>query len=74
MAVPKKKVSRKKRNQRWHGRLARKGTGLRLLNLAVDQTTGELKLSHHMAPKSCYYNKRKVIEVKVVKVVEVKNK
>lgn len=63
MAVPKKKVSRKKRNQRWHGRLARKGTGLRLLNLSTDQTTGELKLSHHIAA-SGYYNKKKLIEVK----------
>lgn len=63
MAVPKKKVSRKKRNQRWHGRLARKGTGTRLLNLATDQITGELKLSHHMA-KSGYYNKKKVVEKK----------
>ena len=56
MAVPKKKISKSRRGQR------RSHDALNRLNIAVDKTTGEAKLSHHMSLSDGYYNGRKVVE------------
>lgn len=55
MAVPKKKVSKSRRNKR------RAHDSLRKVNVVVDATTGEYKLPHHLSLKDGYYNKRQVI-------------
>ncbi len=55
MAVPKKKISKSKRNQR------RSHHALKSVNVVVDPTTGELKRSHHISLKDGYYNGRQVI-------------
>ncbi len=59
MAVPKKKTSPSKRNQR------RSHHALKNVNVVEDQTTGEFKLSHHMSLKDGYYKGRQVILPKV---------
>jgi large subunit ribosomal protein L32 len=58
MAVPKKKTSKSKRNQR------RSHHALKVANVVVDQTTGEFKLSHHISLKDGFYNGRQVITPK----------
>ncbi|WP_339041030.1 MULTISPECIES: 50S ribosomal protein L32 [unclassified Candidatus Lariskella] len=50
MAVPKRKTSKGKRNQR------RSHHALKKMNIAFDATTGEPKLSHHISLKDGYYN------------------
>lgn len=59
MAVPKKKTSKSKRNQR------RSHHALKMTNVVEDQTTGELRLSHHISLKDGYYRGRQVILPKV---------
>ena len=55
MAVPRKKVSRSKRNmRRAHDRLA-------TVNLIECTNCGELKLPHHICGSCGYYNGREVI-------------
>jgi len=55
MAVPKKKTSKSKRNMR------RANHALGKITVVEDNTTGELKLPHHVSPDG-YYNGRQVIE------------
>ncbi|MCT4635741.1 MAG: 50S ribosomal protein L32 [Rickettsiales bacterium] len=59
MAVPKKKISKSKRDQR------RSHHALKSANITVDPTTGEFKLSHHISLKDGYYKGRQVITPKV---------
>ena len=59
MAVPKKKTSKSKRDQR------RSHHALKVTNVTVDSTTGEFKLSHHISLKDGYYKGRQVIIPKV---------
>lgn len=55
MAVPRKKVSRSKRDmRRAHQKLAR-------VNLAECQNCGELKRPHHVCQACGHYNGREVI-------------
>ncbi len=54
MAVPKKKTSKSKRNMR------RSHHALGAINVVVDATTGEYKLSHHISLPDGYYNNRQV--------------
>ena len=55
MAVPKKKTSKSKRDQR------RSHHALKVTNVVVDATTGEYKLPHHISLKDGYYKGRQVI-------------
>lgn len=55
MAVPKKKTTKSKRNQR------RAHDALGRVNVVVDSTTGEYKLPHHISLKDGYYNGRQVV-------------
>ena len=59
MAVPKKKTSKSKRDQR------RSHHALKMTNVTIDSTTGEFKLSHHISLKDGYYKGRQVIIPKV---------
>ncbi len=59
MAVPKKKTSKSKRDQR------RSHHALKPTNVTVDSTTGEFKLSHHISLKDGFYKGRQVIIPKV---------
>lgn len=59
MAVPKKKTSTSKRNQR------RSHHALKTTNVVVDATTGEFKRSHHISLKDGFYNGRQVLTPKV---------
>ena len=61
MAVPKKKISKSKRDMR------RSHHALKATNVTEDSTTGELKLSHHISLKDGYYKGRQVILPKVKK-------
>lgn len=54
MAVPKKKTTKSKRNQR------RSHDGLKRINVVVDATTGEYKLPHHISLSDGYYNGKEV--------------
>ncbi len=53
MAVPKKKVSKSRRNQR------RAHDALGTVNVVENATTGELTRPHHVSPDG-YYNGRQV--------------
>ena len=55
MAVPKKKVSKSKRNMR------RSHHRLRAVNLGECSNCGELKLAHHVCQACGHYNGRQVI-------------
>ena len=57
MAVPKKKTSKSRRDMR------RSHLALKPISLAIDATTGEPKLSHHIAKDGTYKGKQ-VIKVK----------
>lgn len=59
MAVPKKKTSKSRRDQR------RSHHALKPVNVSVDATTGEFKLSHHISLKDGFYKGRQVITPKV---------
>jgi len=55
MAVPKKKISKQKRDSR------RAHDALKKINISFDSKTGEAKLSHHMSLKDGFYKGRQVI-------------
>ena len=57
MAVPKRKTSKSKRNQRRsHHRVSP-------VNIIEDKKSGEYKLSHHVDLKSGYYNGKKILDI-----------
>ena len=57
MAVPKRKTSKSKKNQRRsHHRISP-------VNVVVDKKSGEYKLSHHVDLKSGYYNGKKILDI-----------
>jgi large subunit ribosomal protein L32 len=58
MAVPKKKVSKSKRNQR------RSHLSVEKLNIVFNKATGEPQLPHHVSIDG-YYNGKKVIADKI---------
>lgn len=60
MAVPKKKVSKSRRNKR------RSHISVENLNIVLNKTTGEPQLQHHISIDG-YYNGKKVIAEKVKK-------
>ncbi|MDC0343964.1 50S ribosomal protein L32 [Pelagibacteraceae bacterium] len=57
MAVPKRKTSKSKRNQRRsHHRISP-------VNIVEDKKSGEYKLSHHVDLKTGYYNGKKILDI-----------
>ena len=56
MAVPKKKISKSKRNMR------RAHDALKTIAHNECSNCGELKLPHHICPACGYYNNREVVE------------
>jgi len=57
MAVPKRKTSKSKRNQRRsHHRVPK-------VNIVEDKKSGEYKLSHHVDLKSGFYNGKKILDI-----------
>ena len=57
MAVPKRKTSKSKKNQRRsHHRISP-------VNIVVDKKSGEYKLSHHVDLKSGFYNGKKILDI-----------
>ncbi len=59
MAVPKKKTSKSRRNQR------RSHHALKAINVVIDPTTGEYKLPHHISLSDGTYKNRQVIVPKI---------
>lgn len=59
MAVPKKKISKSKRNSR------RAHDGINKISISFDSVTGEPKLPHHISLKDGYYNGKQLIKPKV---------
>ena len=57
MAVPKRKTSKSKRNQR------RSHHKVSDVNIVEDKKSGEYKLSHHIDLKSGYYNGKKILDI-----------
>ena len=57
MAVPKRKTSKSKRNQR------RSHHGLSTVNIVEDKKSGEYKLSHHIDLKTGFYNGKKILDL-----------
>ena len=55
MAVPKKKISKSRRNMR------RSHHALKAANVVVDSVTGEHKLPHHISLKDGFYNGNQVL-------------
>jgi large subunit ribosomal protein L32 len=64
MAVPKKKISKSRRNQR------RSHDKIEKINLVVDSKTGEYKLPHHISLKDGYYNGKKLYQTREEKRLE----
>jgi len=58
MAVPKRKTSKSRRNQR------RSHHRIKNLNILEDKKSGEYRLSHHIDLKTGLYNGRKILEPK----------
>jgi large subunit ribosomal protein L32 len=57
MAVPKRKTSKGKRNQRRsHHRVSQ-------VNIVEDKKSGEYKLSHHVDFKTGFYNGKKILDI-----------
>jgi len=57
MAVPKRKTTKSKRNQRRsHHRVSN-------VNIVEDKKSGEYKLSHHIDLKSGLYNGKKILDI-----------
>ena len=57
MAVPKRKTTKSKRNQRRsHHRVSP-------VNIIEDKKSGEYKLSHHVDLKSGFYNGKKILDI-----------
>ncbi len=61
MAVPKRKVSKSRRNMR------RSHDGLKAINVSFDKETGEPKLAHHISLKDGKYNGRQVFVTRAQK-------
>ena len=57
MAVPKRKTSKSKRNQR------RSHHKIDSVNIIEDKKSGEYRLSHHVDLKTGYYNGKKILDV-----------
>ena len=58
MAVPKRKTSKSRRNQRRsHHRISS-------INIIEDKKTGEFRLSHHIDLKTGLYNGKQILEPK----------
>ena len=57
MAVPKRKTSKSKRNQR------RSHHKIDSVNIIEDKKSGEYRLSHHLDLKSGYYNGKKILDI-----------
>lgn len=57
MAVPKKRTSKTKRNQR------RAHDALKKINISFDKKTGDPKLPHHVT-KNGHYNEKVIFELK----------
>jgi large subunit ribosomal protein L32 len=58
MAVPKRKTSKSRRDQR------RSHHALKPVNVIVDSASGEYKLPHHISLLDGTYNNRKVVSIK----------
>ena len=57
MAVPKRKTTKSKRNQRRsHHRVSN-------VNIIEDKKSGEYKLSHHVDLKSGFYNGKQILDI-----------
>jgi large subunit ribosomal protein L32 len=57
MAVPKRKTSKSKKNQR------RSHHGVSTVNIVEDKKSGEYKLSHHIDLKTGFYNGKKILDL-----------
>ena len=57
MAVPKRKTTKSKRNQR------RSHHKVNKVNIVEDKKSGEYKLSHHIDLKSGFYNGKKILDI-----------
>jgi len=57
MAVPKRKTSKSKRNQR------RSHHKISTVNVVEDKKSGEYRLSHHIDLKTGYYNGKKILDL-----------
>ena len=57
MAVPKRKTSKSKRNQR------RSHHGIDQVNIVEDKKSGEYRLSHHVDLKTGFYNGKKILDI-----------
>ncbi|MAV06236.1 MAG: 50S ribosomal protein L32 [Candidatus Pelagibacter sp.] len=57
MAVPKRKTTKSKRNQR------RSHHKVNKINIVEDKKSGEYKLSHHIDLKSGFYNGKKILDI-----------
>ena len=57
MAVPKRKTSKSRRNQR------RSHHKVSAINVIEDKKSGEYRLSHHIDLKTGYYNSKKILDV-----------
>ena len=57
MAVPKRKTSKSRRNQR------RSHHKVYAINVIEDKKRGEYRLSHHIDLKTGYYNGKKILDV-----------
>tara|TARA_B100001996_G_scaffold379819_1_gene366166 strand:+ start:440 stop:613 length:174 start_codon:yes stop_codon:yes gene_type:complete len=57
MAVPKRKTSKSRRNQR------RSHHKVSSINVIEDKKSGEYRLSHHIDLKTGYYNGKKILDV-----------
>ena len=58
MAVPKRKISKSRRNKRRsHHRIS-------TVNIVEDKKSGEFRLSHHIDLKTGLYNGRQILESK----------
>jgi len=64
MAVPKKKISKSRRNQR------RSHDKIEKINVVIDSKTGEYKLPHHVSLKDGYYNGKKLYKTREEKRLE----
>ena len=58
MAVPKRKTSKSKRNQR------RSHQRVSSINIIEDKKSGEFRLSHHIDLKTGLYNGKQILEPK----------
>ena len=57
MAVPKRKTSKSRRNQR------RSHHKVSAINVIEDKKSGEYRLSHHIDLKTGYYNGKKILDL-----------